>query len=68
MVMSGDSRMRPQAQNTIIMDFGSVKGDDIDDLRRGEGKVFNKIGSAIEELSDSGQISDNIQPIIVIFK
>jgi len=57
-----------QQANTIILDFGSADSDDIKDLRYGQGKVFKKIGKAIEQLKDAGEISENVQPIIAIVK
>jgi len=57
-----------QKQNTIILRMGKFKKDDIDDLRYGEGKIFKKIEYVVEELQQSGQVSENYQPIIVITK
>ncbi|NEQ72507.1 MAG: hypothetical protein F6K23_05120 [Okeania sp. SIO2C9] len=70
MVMSSDTSEKSvkQQPNTVILEFGGAKSDDIDDLRRGEGKVFKRIGQTIEQLQESGEVSDNIQPIIVILK
>ena len=70
MVMSSDTseKSAKQEANTVILEFGGAKSDDIDDLRRGDGKMFRRIGKTIEELQKSGQVSDNIQPIIVILK
>ncbi|NER04430.1 MAG: hypothetical protein F6K17_18355 [Okeania sp. SIO3C4] len=69
MIMSSEPTNKGvQVPNTVILDFGSAKSDDVSDLCRGEGKVFEKISEKIEELKSSGEVSDNIQPIIVIFK
>ncbi|MDY7006751.1 MAG: hypothetical protein SWX82_23205 [Cyanobacteriota bacterium] len=58
-----------QVPNTVILEYdGSAKSDDISDLRRGEGKIFRRVGQTIEQLKESGEVSDNIQPIIVILK
>ena len=57
-----------QEANTIIMEMSGTKSEDIRDLRRGEGKIFRRIGQMIEQLQESGQASENIQPIIVITK
>lgn len=56
-----------QEANTIILEM-SARKDDIDDLRYGEGKLFRKVGSVIEQLKDSGEVGENIQPFIVIVK
>lgn len=57
-----------QKENTIILQMGKYKKDDVDDLRYGEGKIFKKIGYVLEQLQESGQLSENYQPIIVITK
>ncbi|MBP0014148.1 hypothetical protein PN466_10660 [Roseofilum reptotaenium CS-1145] len=57
-----------QKENTIILEIGNAKKDDIDDLRYGEGKLFKRIQSTIERLKDDGQVGENAQPIIVIVK
>ncbi|NEQ40372.1 MAG: hypothetical protein F6K40_30730 [Okeania sp. SIO3I5] len=70
MVMTSDSyekKMKQQA-NTIILEFSGGDSDDIRDLRRGEGKIFQRIGRTIAQLQEQGQASENVQPIIVITK
>lgn len=57
-----------QKENTLILRMGKCKKDDIDDLRYGEGKLFKKIEYVLEQLQESGQLSDNYQPIIVVTK
>ena len=70
MVMTSDSsekKMKQQA-NTIILEFSGGDSDDIRDLRRGQGKIFQRIGRTIATLQQQGQVSENVQPIIVITK
>ncbi|MDJ1183556.1 hypothetical protein [Roseofilum casamattae] len=55
-----------QQANTIILDFGSARKDDITDLRYGEGKLFKKVAKVVETLQDKGEVQENVQPIIVI--
>lgn len=58
-----------QRQNTIILELStSSDEDDIDELRSGEGKLYNKIERTIERLQESGEVSENVQPIVVITK
>ncbi|MGD1913747.1 MAG: hypothetical protein ACFB2X_23805 [Rivularia sp. (in: cyanobacteria)] len=57
-----------QQANTIILEFSSASSDDIKDLRKGEGKVFRRIGQVIEQLKESGEVGENAQPIVVIVK
>lgn len=57
-----------QQENTIILEMGSFESEDIKDIRDGEGKLFNKIAKAIEELKKSGEVAEKAQPIIVLVK
>ncbi|MDJ1175539.1 hypothetical protein [Roseofilum capinflatum] len=57
---------KAQTANTIILEMPSAKKDDIEDLKRGEGKLFKKLAKTIDELKDSGQVEENAQPIVVI--
>lgn len=68
MVMTGDTYPKKQTANTVILDFGSAKKDDIDDLRDGEGRLFKKAEKVMDDLQEAGHVSDNVQPIIVIIK
>lgn len=70
MVMTSDSSEKKMKQeaNTIILEFSGASGDDLRDLRRGEGKVFNRISRTIAQLQEQGEVSESIQPIIVITK
>lgn len=64
---SSEKKIKQQA-NTIILEFSGGSSDDIRDLRRGEGKIFRRIGKVIEQLQEQGEASENVQPIIVITK
>ncbi|MBI1241453.1 MAG: hypothetical protein GC195_07875 [Nostoc sp. RI_552] len=55
-----------QEANTIILELGSRKKDDIRDLREGHGRLFKEIERAISGLRESGEIGASIQPIVVI--
>jgi len=57
-----------QTENTVIVEIGSAKKDDLEDLRYGEGKLFKAIAKAVEDLRESGQVGENVQPIVVIVK
>ncbi|AOY80808.1 hypothetical protein BJP36_13690 [Moorena producens JHB] len=57
-----------QKENTIILEMGSAKKDDIKDLQYGEGKLFKKIAKVISELKESGEVGEDAQPVIVVVK
>ncbi len=65
--MSGEKKMA-QESNTIIMEFSSASDDDLKDLRQGEGKLFRRIAKAIEQLKATGEIGENVQPVIAVVK
>ncbi|NEN89102.1 MAG: hypothetical protein F6K48_09380 [Okeania sp. SIO3H1] len=55
-----------QQANTIILEMTGADKDDINDLRNGEGKIFRKIRSMIEQLKQQGEVDENAQPVIAI--
>lgn len=71
MVLSGEetsSKTTGQEPNTIILEFSGAKSEDLRDLRNSEGKLFKKIALMIEKLKESGEVTENVQPVIVIVK
>ena len=68
MVMTSDSSKRKQYRNTVVLEYSGADSDDISDLKIGEGKLFKRIEKQIARLQEQGQISDHIQPIIVVTK
>jgi hypothetical protein len=70
-VLSGEetsSKTTGQEPNTIILEFSGAKSEDLRDLRNSEGKLFKKIALMIEKLKESGEVTENVQPVIVIVK
>lgn len=57
-----------QTENTIILEMGTASKDDVTDLRYGEGKLFRKIADSLEKLQKTGEVGENIQPIVIILK
>ncbi|NEP89488.1 MAG: hypothetical protein F6K18_23115 [Okeania sp. SIO2C2] len=55
-----------QQANTIILEMSGADKDDIYDFRRGEGKIFRRIRSVIEQLKEEGAVDENAQPIIAL--
>ena len=68
MVMASDSPEAKQHRNPVVLEYSGADSDDIYDLRRGGGKIFRSVEAQITKLQEKGQISENIQPIIVITK
>jgi len=55
-------------RDTIIVDLGSKKNKDIKKLRKGKGKLMDKVNQALNELKASGTISGSVQPVVVVVK
>lgn len=68
MVMASDSPEAKQHRNPVVLEYSGADSDDIYDLRRGQGRIFRSVEAQITKLQEKGQISENIQPIIVITK
>ena len=66
--MASDSPEAKQHRNPVVLEFSGADSDDIYDLRRGQGRIFRSVEAQITKLQEKGQISENIQPIIVITK
>ena len=66
--MASDSPEAKQHRNPVVLEYSGADSDDIYDLRRGQGRIFRSVEAQITKLQEKGQISENIQPIIVITK
>ena len=66
--MASDSPEAKQHRNPVVLEFSGADSDDIYDLRIGRGRIFRSVEAQITKLQEKGQISENIQPIIVITK
>jgi soluble cytochrome b562 len=52
----------------IVLDFGSKSRKQIRRLRKGRGKLINRIDRVLEDLRNNGNLSATAQPIIVVVK
>ena len=50
---------KKQEANTILLNYGKAKNDDIKDLYRGEGKLLDGISDVVAELKQSGDVEKN---------
>jgi hypothetical protein len=57
-----------QQANTIILEMGASTKDDLRDLRYGEGKMFKRIATAIENLKQAGEVAEDAQPVVIVVK
>jgi hypothetical protein len=61
---------RPEGKNrdTIVVDLGSKRRKQIKQLRKGKGKLMDKVNECISELKSSGSISGTVQPVVIVVK
>lgn len=52
----------------IVLDLGSKSRKQIRNLRKGEGKLMDRIAQVIEDLKSNGTISGSAQPVIIVVK
>lgn len=63
------SEAEAEAGNEIcVLDMGSQSRKRIRRLRRGKGKLLNKVEQAIEELQAHGTLTPSVQTVVVVVK
>ena len=65
-IKSQKGKRKRKRANTIILEFGRQKKDDIRDFTQGRGRLFRKVAQTISALKDVGEIDSYVQPLIVI--
>jgi hypothetical protein len=55
-------------RDTIVVDLGSKKSKEIKQLKKGKGKLMEKVNQCLEELRASNSISGGVQPVVIIVK
>jgi hypothetical protein len=67
-VTNDPTKSDPKARDMIIVDLGTKRTKQIKQLRKGKGKLLDKVHQVIEELKASNSISGTVQPIVVVVK
>ncbi|MDJ0515251.1 MAG: hypothetical protein QNJ74_03000 [Trichodesmium sp. MO_231.B1] len=57
-----------QKANTVVIEYGKAKKEDIKDLFNGEGKLLNNISDVVAQLKLSGSVEENVQPLLFIIE
>lgn len=57
---------QPEVAKTVVADLGKRKRRDVKDLRKGNGKLMDRINELVEELRSEGAIDPNSRPLVVI--
>jgi len=52
----------------VVIDLGKHKRKQVKKLRKGEGKLMDKVQDALDELRSSGTIAADAQPVVVIVR
>jgi uncharacterized protein DUF6200 len=52
--------------NPLIVDLGKKRRKQIKQLRKGRGKLFDKVNSTLQELKTASTISASAEPVVII--
>ena len=52
----------------VVIDLGKKKRKEIKKLRKGSGKLMDRVASCIQELKSGGKIAPSAQPIVVVVR
>ena len=57
------------SSNMLVIDIGKEqKSKRIKKLRKGKGKLFDKIGTVVEDLRTEGLVDDKSTPIVIVVR
>ena len=57
------------AGSLLVVDVGKKQtGKRIRGLRRGEGKLFDRITNLVEELKSNGTVKGDVQPLVIVVR
>ena len=56
----------PTASGPVIIDLGKRKRSLVRKLRRGRGKLVDRVNEVLAELTSNGSVSTGSQPVIVV--
>jgi len=52
----------------VVIDLGKKKKKDVRKLRKGSGKLMDRVATCIHELKTNGKIAPTAQPVVVIVR
>jgi|SwirhirootsSR2_FD_contig_31_10232194_length_293_multi_3_in_0_out_0_1 hypothetical protein len=56
------------SQNPLIVDLGKKRRRDVRRLRKGRGKLYDKVTNTLQELRTAGTISSSAESVVVIVR
>ncbi|MCC7031701.1 MAG: hypothetical protein IT179_02590 [Acidobacteria bacterium] len=59
---------RPEAKSPVVIDMGKQRRKRVKALRRGTGRLADKVSDTIEELRAAGTVAPDSQTVIVIVR
>jgi len=65
-VTNDPTKSDPKARDMIIVDLGRKRARQVKRLRKGKGKLLDKVHQVIEELKASNSISGSGQPVVIV--
>ena len=72
--MSDPAPVRPvspkatEGRDPLIIDLGKHRRKDVKQLRQGSGPLVGEIASCLRELRESGQMSADAQPVVIVVR
>ena len=66
--MASDPCSEIEFDAPIVIDLGKKKRKDIRKLRKGSGRLRNRVATCIQELKANGKIAPTAQPIVIVVK
>jgi hypothetical protein len=60
------SRRGSRQREVIVVDLGRKSRKDVRDLRKGRGPLMDDVEDCIEELRESGDISESAEPVVIV--
>lgn len=65
-VTNDPTKIDPKARDMIIVDLGRKRARQVKRLRKGKGKLLDKVHQVIEELKANNSISGSVQPVVIV--
>jgi hypothetical protein len=57
-----------KAVTMVVLDLGKKKRRDIKRLRKGRGRLMDRLNETLDGLKDEGTIAESSQPVVVIIR
>jgi hypothetical protein len=57
-----------KSRDTLVVDLGSKSAKQVKKLRKGKGKLMDKVNQCIEELRANNTITGGVQPVVIVVK